>query len=103
MATRATIEIQGISFAKVYKHWDGYPASMTDWLKDFNKSFTEKRGIDPEYKFAQLLRFSAKHAEEYDLDNSEFTGWGVIPYSNDVGEEYSYVLKEDGDIEVDHL
>jgi len=96
MATRATIKIEGINFAKVYKHWDGNPEGMLPWLEDFNKSFTENRGDDPEYKFAQLLRSSAD--EKYNLDSSKITGYGVIPYDQDMGEEYQYFLHRDGEV-----
>jgi hypothetical protein len=39
MATRATIKIEGIRFTKIYKHWDGYPEAMLNWLQDFNLDF----------------------------------------------------------------
>lgn len=74
MATRAVIKIEGVTFAKVYKHWDGSPDSTLDWLLNFNKEFTEKRGNDPSYKFAQLLRDSSFSCKTFDLDPSRFTG-----------------------------
>lgn len=98
MATRATIKIKGITFAKVYKHWDGYPSATLEWLKHFNKNFVDQRGQDPEYKFAQLLRSSSKDAEMFDLDNSEVTGWGVIPYNADFREEFEYTLENDSSV-----
>ncbi len=98
MATRATIFIEGVEFAKVYKHWSGCPEDTLDWLKEFNKRFTQERGNDPEYKFAQLLRNSIKNAEKYKLDKSEFTGWGVFDYYADCGEEFLYLLKTDGSV-----
>lgn len=98
MATRATVKIEGVNYAKVYKHWDGYPEGMMDWLEDFNKDFVEKRGDDAEYKFAQLLRFSAKNAEKYNLDDNEHTGWGVVNYTDDWGVDYEYTLKKDGSV-----
>ena len=73
MATRATIKIEGVKYAKVYKHFDGYP-------------------------LATLLRNSAFDAVRYDLDKSEFTGWGVIAYNDSYGEEYEYTLKIDGTV-----
>lgn len=96
MATRATIKIEGINFAKVYKHYDGYPKNMIPWLEDFNRNFTEKRGDNPEFKFAQLLRSSTN--PDYNLDPSTETGYGVIPYNNNAGAEYEYVLRTDGSV-----
>lgn len=96
MATRATIKIEGIDFAKVYKHWDGYPEGMLPWLEDFNKSFTKNGGDDPEHKFAQLLRSSAD--EKYNLDSSKIRGYRVVPYDDNMGEEYEYFLHRDGEV-----
>jgi hypothetical protein len=98
MATRSTIKIEGIDFAKVYKHWDGYPDAMNGWLIDFNTKFTRNRGDDPEYKFAQLLRSSINDASKYNLDPSTETGWGVVGYNENFGEEYEYTLHADGSI-----
>lgn len=98
MATRSTIKIEGINFAKVYKHWDGYPEHMIPWLETFNKDFFDNRGDDPEYKFAQLLRFSKQYEERFGLDSSNHTGWGVIPLDSDVGEEFEYTLHADGTV-----
>jgi hypothetical protein len=38
MATRAVIKIEGVDYASIYKHYDGYPEGMLPWLKDFNKT-----------------------------------------------------------------
>jgi len=99
MATRCTIKIEGVDYAKVYKHWDGYPEATLKWLEDFNRHFTKKRGFDdPQYKFAQLLRSSIRNAKTYELDVSDVTGWGVVPYDADYGQEYEYTLKDDGSV-----
>ena len=98
MGTACTIKIENVKYAKLYKHFDGYPEGTLNWLEDFNKDFVENRGIDPEYKFAQLLRDSAINAEKYKLDNSEYTGWGIIKYDVSYGEEYEYILKNDGSV-----
>ena len=98
MATRACVKIEGIEFAKVYKHWDGYPEAMMGWLQAFNEKFSSERGVDPSYKFAQLLRSSTK--TEFKLDANEFTGYGVIPFDSSCGEEWEYTLLTDGKIEV---
>ena len=96
MATRATISVEGVDYAKVYKHFDGYPEGMIEWLTDFNNKFNEERGHDATYKFAQLLRFSSKYGKKYDIDESEYTGYGVVPIDADCGEEYEYILYKDG-------
>jgi len=98
MATRCTIKIEGINYAKVYKHWDGSPKHTLQWLKHFNKSFTENRGEDPIYKFAQLLRSSIYDAKTYGLNESLFTGWGVVELSEGMGAEYEYTLKINGKV-----
>jgi hypothetical protein len=97
MATRSTIKIEGVDFAKIYKHWDGYPSAMTEWLNEFNNKFNKVRGSDPQYKFAQLLRYSQKEGEKHNLDMSETTGWGVIPFNNECWNiEYEYILTDSG-------
>lgn len=97
MSTRATIKIEGVTFAKVYKHWDGYPDATLEWLETFNKDFTKNRGVDPEYKFAQLLRNSTL------LYGSPYTGWGVVPYDTNMGQEYVYLLRSDGTVTYEKL
>lgn len=100
MSTRAVIKIEGIDYVQVYKHCDGYPKTTLEWLEDFNSDFTKNRGDDPEYKLAQLLRSSARDGDKYDLDQSKYTGWGLQPYNSDVWQEYEYLLKTDGSVEV---
>ena len=100
MATRAIISIEGFTTARLYKHFDGAPAHTLPWLEAFNKDFTENRGDDPEYKFAQLLRSSIRDAEEFNLDKSKHTGWGVIPNSafDNCGAQYYYRLMNNGTV-----
>lgn len=98
MATRCTIKIEGINYAKVYKHWDGYPDATLKWLTEFNKNFTNNRGDDPNYKFAQLLRNSIRDCLMFDLDPSQYTGWGVIPFDDNWSEEFEYTLHNDGSV-----
>ena len=94
MATRCVIKIEGVEYAKIYKHWDGYPNAMLEWLNQFNNNFNMKRGYDPEYKFAQCLRFAQREGDRFNLDMSEYTGWGVIPFDDDCGAEYEYTLTD---------
>lgn len=98
MATRAIIKVEGVNNCALYKHWDGYPSGTLPWLEKFNKEFTEKRGNDPSYKMAQLLRSSVKMAEEFGLDDSDFTGWGVVGRNDDMGQEFEYLLNADGTV-----
>jgi hypothetical protein len=98
MATRCTIKIEGINYAKVYKHWDGYPDATLKWLTEFNKNFTNNRGDDPNYKFAQLLRNSIRDCSVFDLDPSQYTGWGVVPFDEHWGAEFEYTLHKDGSV-----
>jgi len=100
MSTRATIKIEGVEFAKVYKHWDGYPERTLPFLEKFNKDFAEQRGNDPDYKFAQLLRATKRLEQEFGLDDSDYTGWGVVSFQSDCGEEFEYTLHSDGTVSV---
>lgn len=103
MATTATIQLEGYKVAKLYKHWDGYPEATLQWLEDFNKDFVEKRGDDPSYKFAQLIRSSAFDCEKYGLDESRHTGWGVVSFNDNCGSNYQYRLMKDGTVEVSQI
>jgi hypothetical protein len=98
MSTNCSIRIEGVKEVKILKYWDGYPQGTLKWLEEFNKKFTESRGNDAPYKFAQLLRSSAFDAKAYELDESRDTGWGVYPSSAIVGAEYEYLLKADGSV-----
>lgn len=99
MATIATIKIEGVEFAKVYKHWDGEPSGMLPWLEDFNQMFARERGDDPTYKFAQLLRSSTD--PKYGLDDSKITGYGVVQPGG--SGEYEYTLHRDGSVTYEHF
>jgi len=98
MSTRAIIKIEGVDYANIYQHYDGYPENTLKYLVAFNKDFKENRGDDPQYKFAQFLRFTVRESEKYQIDNSKYTGWGVIPVNTDYGQEYEYLLKRDGTV-----
>lgn len=106
MATRATIYVDGIDTVKVYKHWDGYPEATLPWLEDFNKAFRKERGErfrvcplhEPGYKFAQLLRSSARDAGKYHLDSNPHTGWKVVGINDYCMEEHEYHLLADGTV-----
>jgi len=100
MGTRAVINIEGLEFASIYKHYDGYPEATLKFLMNFNRNFSDKRGSDPSYKFAQLLRETIRSGQKYELDMSEFTGWGVIEPGVDVGQEFEYDLLDNGNVEV---
>jgi len=99
MSTNAVIRVEGFRTAELYKHWDGSPNSTLKWLQDFNESFTESRGHDKNYKFAQLVRSSAIDAEKYNLDSSRDTGWGVFPVGS-AHFDYLYRLRKDGRVDV---
>lgn len=99
MSTNAVISVPGVKVS-LYKHWDGYPDATLAWLKKFNEEFTKERGKDPEYKFAQLIRSSAFMQEEFNLDPSTYTGWGVIPYRK---AEYNYLLEDDGAVSIGYI
>jgi hypothetical protein len=104
MSTNAIIRVEGLGFCALYKHWDGYPKATLPWLEEFNKTFTAERGNDASYKMAQLIRSSERMGDEFDLDRSTTTGWGVVM---GVGEgrykDFIYTLKADGSVEVENV
>jgi hypothetical protein len=93
MSTHAIIKIEGFTACNIYKHCDGYPEYLLPWLTRFNENFKENRGVDPKYKFAQLLRDSVRSESEFRLNKSQFTGWGVTMSDTD---DYTYTLHSDG-------
>ena len=95
MSTRAIIKIEGFTACNIYKHWDGYPEHLLPWLTRFNENFAENRGVDSEYKFAQLLRDSVRSESEFGLDKSQFTGWGVTMSDSN---KFTYTLHNDGSV-----
>ena len=103
MGTSAKIKVEGLKSEgldiAVYKHYDGYPEGTLPWLEKFNKEFAKNRGDDPSYKFAQLLRSSAIDGDEFNLDDSTTTGWGVVDSANAYA-EYTYLLKTDGSVTI---
>lgn len=103
MATRALIRVEGFTLAALYKHWDGHPDATLRWLEPFNQDFIEHRGADPSYHFAQLIRSSAIDAAEYGLDDSKYTGWGVVSYEAKMGQVYEYLLHLDGSVTYNNI
>lgn len=101
MGTRAMIQIEGANYAKIYKHWDGCPEHMLPWLEKFAAEFVAERPSDAEYMFAQLLRSSVTMCEEFKLDKSTSTGWGIVPFGESMGAEYFYRINPiTGSVEV---
>jgi len=98
-SSRTIIYVEGIDFACIYMH-DNESKKTLDWLRKFNREFTKNRGDDPEYKFAQLLRYST---EVYPLDN--YLTWGLVPY-NQPGVYYAnyvYSLLSTGKIKFEKI
>lgn len=102
MATNATIKIEGYDLCKVFKYWDGNPENTLPWLEDFNQKFV-KQGRAGEYKMASLLRSSAFDAKEFNLDDSPYSGWGVVNYNHEIGVPYEYTLHLDGSVSYEKL
>lgn len=99
MSTPAMIQVPGVN-AGLYKHFNGYPENTLPWLKKFNKDFTERRGDDPSYKFAQLIRSSVRMQEEFNLDADHYTGWGVVNNPEDWDPDFRYILEKDGSVTI---
>jgi hypothetical protein len=98
MSTSAIIKVEGINFVELYKHWDGDPESTLPWLEDFNHRFVEQRDDDLVYKIAQILRDSIVNLENFNLDGSPTTGWGLVEPGMTGGIEYTYTLHIDGSV-----
>ena len=96
MCTSAIVRVEGIKFCELYCHYDGYPSNMIPFLEKFNKGFTEKRGDDPEYKIAQLIRHTAVDGR-IDLDDVDCLGFGIVK-PGECGSDYVYTLKKDGSV-----
>jgi len=99
MSTNAVIRVEGLGGIEAYKHYDGYPSGTLPWLQQFNSTFTRERGDDPAYKMAQLMRSSFAVKEEFDLDPSTTTGWGIDTEGSFLW-DYLYILRRDGTVEV---
>lgn len=107
MSTNAYIQVEGSEVA-VYKHWDGGPKDTLPWLRTFHKRFLNSSNSsepDQSYETAQLIRSSIDLQNDFNLDGSRTTGWGVEYYPNmdqEIGdkETFFYILYSDGSITV---
>ena len=63
MSTRSQIKVKG-SEIMIYKHSDGYPEGVMPTLKEIVKTFADKRGNEPDYALAQIMRAYARRDEE---------------------------------------
>lgn len=99
MGTSAIIIVEGHDACKLYKHFDGNPDSTLPWLERFNKDFTDNRGDDPNYKMAQLLRSSARDCDDFGLDDSLYTGWGLVGRHDNYNSNFTYWLNADGTVD----
>ena len=97
MSTNAYIQVEGTDII-LYKHWDGYPSATLPWLLAFHHKFLEERGQDENYEAAQLVRSSVLMAEEFDLDTSTVTGWGLSTGKITGEDKYEYLLCQNGTI-----
>jgi len=100
MSTSAIISVRtenGIFDIHLYQHWDGYPEHTLKWLQRFNSEFARRN--DPNYKLAQLVRASVFLCEEFDLDCSRETGWGMYTNKDIPFYDYQYILNEDGTVD----
>lgn len=97
MSTSCTVKVEGVDFAKLYIHWDGYPDGQLEWLTNFSKDFAVNRGSDPAYKFAQLIRTTVSVNSEGKIERT-YTGYGVEEFDSSCGEEYEYTLHTDGTV-----
>lgn len=100
MGTRAQVGIEGSSVT-IYKHNDGYPDEVLEWLLPFRDRFFAGRGYDPEYFLAQLLRHTGAAGPDAvsATHPSDFLSWGVCEVlHSDI--EFFYYVRKNGDVEV---
>ena len=98
MPTRAFVRVENFHLCGLYKHSGGSPENILPFLEEFNKKFTKERGVDNEQKMAQLLRATMKRAKKYKFDTSLEYGYALFPVGADLGQEFEYLLKEDGSV-----
>jgi hypothetical protein len=72
MSTRGQIKVKG-SEIMIYKHSDSYPGGVMPTLKEIVKTFADKRGNDPAYALAQIMRAFARRDEKRRLERLEET------------------------------
>jgi hypothetical protein len=101
MSTHALIYIDQLQKVVIYKHWDG--DGLMNWLQKFNTDFTANRGDDPSYKAAQLLRASVRDEATEEmrdcLDESRYTGWGIVENHFEQSADYHYFLRSKGKVD----
>lgn len=102
MSTRCQIAIVDSSAAgsiyapRIYKHSDGYPSGVLPTLIPFVEQFTSRRGDDPAYLLAQIVRAFAKAENGSEYDNG-CLGWGIdCDWHGDLA--YIYLVR-DGKVE----
>lgn len=97
MSTRSVIRFKNDEVGTmIYKHWDGYPSATIPWLCTKIKEFTEVRKNDYSYFFAYVLKNIFNDAKEFGLDDSKFTGWGLLKHDDraarSLGVDYVYTV-----------
>ena len=99
------IFIEGISYAKIYKHNNEFytPERMREKLEAFNQEFTEERGEEADYKFAQLIKQSNTIFKEDLKVEEKFEGWGVLQYEEFCNSSHRYILHLDGTVSYENL
>ena len=128
MSTRCQIGVNG-NDCLIYKHSDGYPGGehgVLEVLAPAARTFADKRGNDPEYALAQIMRAFARKDEErrkemlayYEEEDTEnelgynmaetykeprMTGWGITTSIHGDIEYFYWIDLEKRVIEIYHL
>lgn len=84
MSTRSNIVFcndEGVEFARLYKHWDGYTSNVLPLLERFFDAVLEDASADTRFGDPVYLsaRFVVFHADETRGGSLNFTGIGVVP------------------------
>lgn len=89
------------NIAVVYRHWDGDPAEAGKDLLRFMELDAQagSRVGDAPYLSARYVAFLAATEFCKDPDNpANFTGVGIVQPGQDLGQYYTYVVKDDGEV-----
>lgn len=96
MATRCIIKFTQDNhvYARVYRHWDGYPDTEGGVLADLAKFFEDVEAETKDHRYRDAPYLAAKFVVWQARQNGEgldFTGVGIVG-SGDMGEEYVYTV-----------
>ena len=77
----------------IYIHWDMYPSSALEWIKDFLRlPGAISRKNDDSYLTAWMIHYYIANSKYRSLNDDDFTGIGV-DYGINKWSEYIYIIE----------